>query len=190
LIHITPYQTDQHNNILHLEDGNIIEIPTGTYEIEDIKRFLKSEFGKYKYLLMFNSNENTLKVSNKSSVGIDFTQPNAIGSLLGFSKRKREMNVTYFSDNLVDIFKVNIIDVQSNVSSGSYNNGELSHSIYSFSPKERAGFKIHEVPNDVIYMPLDVSMLQNVTLKIVDQDGNLINFRGELVTVRLHIKRV
>jgi hypothetical protein len=85
---------------------------------------------------------------------------------------------------------VNIIDVQSDVSSGSYNNGELSHSLYSFSPKGRAGFKIHEVPNDVIYMPLDVSMLQNVTLKIVDQDGNLINFHGELVTVRLHIKRV
>jgi hypothetical protein len=93
---------------------------------------------------MFNSNENTLKVSIKSSVGIDFTQPNSIGSLLVFLKRKLEKNITYFSDKLVDIFSVNVIDVQSNVSSGSYNNGELSHSLYSFSPKERAGFKIHE----------------------------------------------
>jgi hypothetical protein len=94
------------------------------------------------------------------------------------------------SDLVVDIFSVNLIDIRSNISRGSFLNGKACHSLHAFSIKVGPGFKIHEVPHDVIYMPVDVSVLDNIHVKIVDQDGNLINFREELITLRLHIRKV
>lgn len=31
--------------------------------------------------------------------------------------------------------------------------------------------------------------LDNISLKIVDQNNNLVDFRGEVITVRLHLKK-
>ena len=180
---------NEHNNLVHFANGKIFKIPIGTYEIEDIKKVIKAEFHKHDFRFLLLSNPNTFKVSIKSSVEIDFSKENSIGSLLGFFKRKLEKDVTHYADKTVDIFNVNVIDIQSNVSSGSYINGQPSHSLYSFSLKEAAGYKIREVPSDIIYMPLDVSVVENLTLKIVDQKGRPVNFRGERITARLHIRR-
>lgn len=50
------------------------------------------------------------------------------------------------------------------------------------------GYKIVEVPANVIYLPVNAKRLSSITLKITDQEGNLVNFRGETITIRLHLK--
>lgn len=38
-------------------------------------------------------------------------------------------------------------------------------------------------------MPTNTKYIDNITIKIVDQDDNLVNFGGEVVTIRLHLRR-
>jgi len=182
---------NENNNAFHFGNNNVVHIPTGTYEAADVFNFIQKAVekipgNKFKY----TTNINTFSTSVKSNVDIDFTAPKSIGSLLGFSKRFLKADFMHKSDLVVDIFSVNLIDIRSNISRGSFLNGKACHSLHAFSIKVGPGFKIHEVPHDVIYMPVDVSVLDNIHVKIVDQDGNLINFREELITLRLHIRKV
>jgi hypothetical protein len=181
---------DEGNNKMYFGGGNIFTIPTGTYEIDDLKSLLKEEFNKQKFTFHLAGNNNTLKIELRSTAIIDFTPTDSIGKLFGFTRRILKGGELHYSDHITDIFAVQHIDIQSNISSGSYINGVSSHSLHAFAMKAGPGFKIREVPNDVIYMPLDVSVLDNITLKINDQNGKLVNFQSELVTIRLHIRRV
>ena len=52
------------------------------------------------------------------------------------------------------------------------------------------GYKINEVPSDVIYLPINTRIINNISVNIIDQDGKLINFRGETITIRLHLKKI
>ena len=60
--------------------------------------------------------------------------------------------------------------------------------LHEFFPAVPIGYKIIEVPSQVIYLPVTVKNIDKLQLRIVDQDGDLVNFRGEVITVRLHIK--
>jgi hypothetical protein len=180
---------DETNNAFHFGDGEVAYIPKGTYEVKAVFRLMEMKVKEHHHTFAFETNLNTFKTAIKCSVEIDFSKPNSIGPLLGFHHRILSANIKHDSDVIVDIFRVNIIDVHCNISSGSYTNGIPSHSLYAFSTKVGPGFKIHEVPTDVIYLPVDVKQLDHIYLKIVDQDGNLIDFCEERITVRLHIRK-
>jgi hypothetical protein len=181
---------DETNNAFHFGDNEVVYLPTGTYELDDIFKFMQEKTNEHNHLLSYASNLNTFSVTIKSSVDIDFSKPNSIGSIIGFDGKLLPANIKHKSHFRVEVFKVHLIDILCNISSGSYTNGVPSHSLYAFSLKVGPGFKIHEVPADVIYLPVDVSVLDQIHLKITDQDGNLINFRNERITVRLHIRKI
>jgi hypothetical protein len=67
-------------------------------------------------------------------------------------------------------------------------NNKPVHTIHEFSPDVLPGYKINEVPKNIIYLPLNTNSISSVTLELVDQDGNLIDFRGETITIRLHLR--
>ena len=118
---------------------------------------------------------------------IFFNKERSIGSLLGFQRTILTEDVLHTSELPVDINKVNVIRVECNIISGSYINNTRSHTIHEFSPETGAGYKITEVPKNVIYLPVNVKRISTLTLKLVDQDGDLVNFRGERITIRLHL---
>lgn len=180
---------DESNNKLHYSGSKILELPTGSYELKDITSYIKSELLKEKITFNVFANNNTLKVFIKCSVDVDFSQPGSIGSLLGFNKKVLKASTPHYADSIVDIMKINTLDIQSNISSGSYINGVPSHSLHSFAPKVAPGFKIIEAPHNIIYLPVDVTIVDHLCLKICDQDGKLVNFRGEVITIRLHIRK-
>lgn len=76
-----------------------------------------------------------------------------------------------------------------NLIKGSYLNEQPSHTIHEFSPIVPPGYKIIEAPHNVIYFPVTVKSIHNISLSIIDQKNRLINFRGETITLRLHIKK-
>ena len=51
-----------------------------------------------------------------------------------------------------------------------------------------SGYKITEAPTNVIYLPVNIRSINTIILKVTDQEGNLINFRGKKITIRLHLK--
>lgn len=169
--------------------GNqIITIPPGSYKIEDIEKFIQNSMTDEAAVISIKPNNNTLRSEIKSSLKVSFKPKDSIGELLGFAPRPLAPNKTHTSDLPVAILKVNSIRVECSITTGAYINGKKVHTIHEFFPVVPAGYKIVEVPSHVIYLPVAVKTIHNIQLKIVDQDGDLVNFRGETITIRLHVK--
>lgn len=189
---------EAYNAIPNIDDGinklylgnEIITIPTGSYEFSDINSYIQSQIKNKNIKFSMTANNNTLKCTITSNSEINFERGDSIGPLLGFKKQKLRANAAHESNLPVNILKTNTVRIECNIVTGAYNNNKLVHTLHEFFPTVPPGFKIVETPQNVIYLPINTKIIDNITLKIVDQDGNLINFRGELVTVRLHLKRV
>lgn len=180
------------------EDWKTIEIETGSYEIDNINDYLNKKMKEQNGLedsevnpIKITANTSTLKCDIKSIYEIDFQNAeSSIGPLLGFStKRVLAANQTHTSDKTVDIIKVNTIFIRCNIVTGSYLNGQLDHIVYSFYPDASPGFKLDVVPQNLIYLPINTSSISSLNVDIVDQEGSLIDFRGERITLTLHLKK-
>lgn len=170
-----------------LKIGNqLVELPTGSYEITDIDQYIQKVLVNTQFSL--TANNNTLKSNIKCNQTVDLTVKNSIAPLLGFSKTVLQPSQLHVSSNPVKILKFNVIRVECNITTGAYINNHKVHTIHEFFPTVPPGFKIIEVPTKIIYQPLSVNTIEHIQLKIVNEYGDLINFRGETITIRLHIK--
>lgn len=192
LIDLTTY-----NSIPNIEEGvndmfyygdSAIRIPTGSYEIDDLENYIKKSIGDG-VTLSLKPNNNTLKTEIKCTESIHFEKPRSICKLLGFESRVYEANKTHVSEMEVNIIKVNVVRVECNIVRGSYDNGRESHVIHEFYPSVGPGFKIIEIPSTVIYLPVNVQRVSSITVKLKDQNGDLVNLREETLSLRLHLRR-
>lgn len=181
---------DKNNNTFKLLESEVEEIviPIGSYDIDDIEKFLQKKLSKNKVSFNLKANNNTLRSEIKCSKDIDFQSNNSVGRLLGFTPRILKANILHKSDLPVQILKVNSLRIECNITAGAYINGNKVHTIHQFFPTVPPGYKIVEVPSQIIYLPITVDCIDHLQLRIVDQDGHKVNFRGEVVTIRLHIK--
>ena len=179
---------DVNNNFLKVGD-KLIEIPVGSYEIADINAFIHSQLPANTNFHLY-ANNNTLKSIIKCDKEVDFGVGKSIGPLLGFSATKilRPINSPHISHEVVDILRVNTIKIDCNIVQGAFSNSTTAHTIHQFFPSVPPGFKIIETPQNVIYMPINTNTIDNIILKITDQDDRAINFRQEVVTIRLHLR--
>lgn len=191
-----PNVTEDVNNKLHYMKSfnetthDIVQLKTGSYEITDINRELKTLLGENNIEL--KANNNTLRSEIKSKYYIDFSQPGSIGEMLGFPQTTSilEPNELHTSPLTVNINKINSINITCNIVQGSYRDGSNGHILHTFFPSVAPGFKIVEKPHNLIYLPLNTTHISDVVLSVLDQDGNVVDFRGETKTLRLHIRQV
>lgn len=167
---------------------NTITLPTGSWEVQDIERHLQKLLSNTR--LSIKPNNNTLRCTIRCGESIDFRPEDSIGRLLGFTKRLLSPDTDYESDLPVAILKVNSLRIECNITTGAYINGQLVHTIHEFFPAVPPGYKIVETPSQVIYLPIAVKNIEHLQLRIVDQDGDLVNFRGETISIRLHLKSI
>lgn len=180
---IIPFQTNE------LSYQQVIKIPTGAYEVTDIEEYLRSVLGTVHFSLKVNAQ--TFKCEIYCTQTIDFSQPNSIGQLLGFGERILESHVIHYSDSAPKIGnRESVIRVECNVIGGSYVNGEKARTLHEFYPNVPPGYKIIDVPRNVIYLPVVVKTIHTITIHVVDRENELINFQGETISVRLHIKKL
>lgn len=178
-------------NMVNGQMESKIVIPPGSYELEDLNKYIKD------YVLQQNSkdtfemwaNNNTLRTHFKTSVKVTF-KDGTIGKVLGFKNGSYEANKEHESDYPAEIIKVNSININCSIAEGSYLNGQPVHIIHQFFPNVSPGFKIIESPQNVIYFPVTGKIIDKIIIKIVDQDGELVNFRGETITLRLHLREL
>lgn len=169
-----------------------ITIPTGSYDIRDIHKYLQNSIKEKskKDQLIIKENRNTFKCEILTSKHIDFTKADTLRELLGFRSRLLDPSSIHVSDYPVDILKVNAICVVCNLTAGSYNNNNATHIVHEFFPNCEPGEKIIESPQNAIYLPLNVKTISEIRVQIQDQNGDLINFREEVITLRLHLKKL
>ena len=166
----------------------IAVLDTGAYEINNIISALKTKLNITDDSLIINANPNTMKVSIFSDKPVDLSATNSIGKTLGFNKILLEANMWHYSDHLLSISQISTIIVSCNLACGSFANGVEKHTIFEFLPKVPAGYLINETPAQIIYVPLNTYRIQFINVRITDQEGSLIDFRGDTVTVKLHIR--
>lgn len=89
---------------------------------------------------------------------------------------------------LIEVSKVNILRIDCNVSNSSFLNSSRDHIIHEFSHNVGVGYKIIERPINIIYHPIATQSIPNLTLKVLDENNKLINFRNEKIIIRVHIR--
>lgn len=175
-------------------DERTIKLPTSMYEVEDILKYLKSELITSKISLSYNISEASSTVQISFDTEILWTGGTVL-NIIGFqntdSPRKFKRGWKYRSDHIAKITNIDVIRIECDIVSSTYINGKNCHTIHQFSNcKVPPGYKFIEVPQHIIYLPIKERQLQSIQISIVDQDGNLIDFRGEQISCRIHIKKI
>lgn len=189
--HSIPNIEENLNNRLKI-GNNVISLPTGSYEINDINNYVQKEIKTNNPNIKFQltANNNTLKSEIFSNEKIDFTIPHSLASLLGFNAEQLEANILHTSSKQVSINKVDIIRITCNIVRGSYRNGIEGHVLHEFYPDCSPGYKIIEKQNIVKYLPINKhSSLEEFYIRFEDQNGDLVNFRGENINIRVDIRK-
>lgn len=170
------------------ETFQYITLPVGSFEVAEILYLLHGEFEAKQIPIEMTANSSTMKCKIKTAVPIDFTRNGSIGSVLGFGSRILEHG-DFTSDKLINIQNITNLKVECDLTTGSYHNGRPTHTIYEFDPTVDPGHKINEQPKHLIYLPIVRRRISTLNISIVDQNGELVDFRGETITCRIHIKR-
>lgn len=171
-------------------DYSMITVPTGSYEAVEILEYLKKKLDERKFTFDYKINKNTLKTMIKCSADLLFGFTNSIHEVFGFKCSGIKRGTWTESEDIIRISNQDIIRVECNIVSGSFINGKRCHSIYEFaSNKVNVGYKIIEQPKNIIYLPVVPRRINYIQISFVDQDGELIDFRGENITCRIHIKK-
>jgi hypothetical protein len=165
-----------------------IEIPTGSYALDNIIKYITDAL-KPDGNIILSGDLNTLKCKIKISGAytVDFTYANSINTILGFNSEILTAG-NNIGENIVNILNINSIFVNCDFITANYNNNRLQSSIYVFFPDVAPGYKIVENITNPIYIPINKTDITDATVWLSDQDGNLIDFRGELITLTFHIK--
>lgn len=175
-------------------ETKLIEIPTGCYEINTLETQIKellsqnTTTGIFENVYNLTSNSSLMKCLLYCDYDVVLNVKNSIASLLGFSERNLKAGETHVFDKTVNIMKVNCIKVNCNLTFGSFSNGVQLHTIHEFYPSVSPGYKLIEIPRYHILYKLKTSTISYVRVSLKDQNGKLINLRGETLNICLHIK--
>lgn len=178
---------DARNNKLYYGKNKVVEIPEGSYELQDIDDYLKEHLQECTFTLTCNNN--TLKTAILCSENIYFDKERSIGRLLGFGAESIQANILTESPYPVSILSTTIVRIECDIVSGSFVNGKPSHIIHEFVPNVPPGYRIIETPKNVIYFPVTQNSLSSITIRILDVCNNLVNLRGEEIQIYLHLRK-
>jgi len=196
-----PNIDESNNNFTYSPDNgqswHTILIPEGSYEIRDINAYVQRNMkinGHYDFdngesYITITANNNTLKsiLDIKHDYMVDLITPNSIRSVLGFNGRIYSEGYNE-SENIVNILSVSSLNVTSDIIGSSFTNGIAKNNLYSFFPTVGPGYKIVQEPLNLIYLPVTLNTISQMETKLEDQDGKLINLRGEELSIRFHIR--
>lgn len=114
------------NNKFDVDQKFKIVMPTGTYEVKDISKYIDgklailSQAQSKDYKCTITTNNNTLQTIIKANFDIDFTPDDSIGRLLGLEAKHLTAGHELATplNKAVDIFKVDSVSIEYSFSDG------------------------------------------------------------------------
>jgi len=194
-----PNLDSSNNHLRFTTDGTnwrVMIIPTGAYSIKALNTEINDQLSAIgeRDKIQIRGIEATLRCEMKTAanVEVDFTYPNSINTILGFESRVYGDSIAdkYLSRNDIDILSVNSIYVNCDLITNSYVNGIPAPVIYSFFPNVAPGYKVVEKPNDLIYLPVNKTFINSVTVWLTDQNGKILNFKGQEISIRFSLRKM
>ena len=171
-------------------------MPTGSYELNQLFDYITSEVKKKAndINVSFTLHKPTVAITMKcDKYDILFRRgtPN-LAKVFGFISDKYDKGATHTSEKIPQITSVNVINVDCSIVEfgASYRNGESSQTIYLFYPDTPVGYKTVEQPTNILFLPVNVREISNITLRLTDQSGKLVDFCKELITIHLLLRRI
>lgn len=82
-----------------------------------------------------------------------------------------------------------IISIECDLVQGSYSNGFPTHIIHEFMHNKTTSACLTESPKNIVYFPINKKVIPSITVKILDQFGNCINFKEERIQLQLHLRK-
>ena len=201
-----PNITNENNKLRYSIDKGItwkdIALSTGAYELAEINNEIQrqmienDDYDKESNTFYINitvnkpTSKSILEINNENYM-IDFSMQNSLASTLGFENKSYPSGI-YESPYVIDIEKVNAILIHCSFVTGSIINGINSQVIHLFSPNVSPGYKIIEIPKpQLIFHPvIQQPKIDRVRIWLTDQNNNIIDLRGEKVTLNILIRKV
>lgn len=188
-----PNVNGKNNKLAYTLNGinAVLEIPIGSYEISHLSKYINRYFAKREIFFEIHSNTNTFKcyINCDETMVVHFSQPDSVGRLFGFDAVDLSESEYHEADGPTSIESLNTIRIDCDLTTGSFHNGKSTHTIYEFSPSVDPGYKINEHPRNLIYLPIIRKRINTVNVRILNQSGELVDFRGENIVCRFHIRR-
>ena len=154
----------------------LLRIPTCCYELKAINaEIIRMRGGNSDITILpnFNTLQCILNVVG-AKVKVSFDVPNSLAKVLGFNRSIYCVG-RHAIEQLVNIMSVNSILVHCNNVHSSYMSGVQAPVVYNFFPNAAPGQKILEAPS-------------SASVWLTDQDGKVLDLRGEELTIRFHIR--
>lgn len=199
-----PNINDSNNTMRYSTDNgktwHDLIIPTGSYELSQLNLEIERQMRDKNHYnaendltyISIGANIATLKCTLEiahDNYQIDFATKNSISTILGFKPKKLTKGY-HISENIVNILSINSIFVNLSIIEGSYVNGEQQPTVFSFFPSVAPGEKILANPKNLLYSRVITDNITDLELWLTDQNGNVIDLRGETLTVRFHIREI
>lgn len=174
----------------YYDNGKVINIATGYYNIEDIEKYLQKALGgEDKFRIYITADDNIIKTRLKCLYSVDFQPEDSLRDILGFDKIVLDGGYEHLGIKEADFVKCHTIRIHCNLTSGSYTNEEPSHLLHEFTVKVAAGYPILEDPKEAIFLPVNTTTINNITLTLTDHNNKPVNFQNEFIQIRLFLKQ-
>ena len=130
------------------------------------------------------------EITQESTYRCDFTVASSMRSLLGFNSRI----VTATSDegDFVGDINAGVVAwlVDCSLVSGSYQNGDVSNTLFTFTPAVPSYGIVASEPINLSFTQISTKTIDRVTLRLLDQDGNQLDLNGENIVYELLIRPI
>ena len=186
------------NNKFYYNDGAVdhtLTIPDGIWEVDSLNTYIQGADGINGTDIELTADVPRLRVmlTLANSYTVDFTQADTFRSILGFSSAIVSGNGVHYATSKPDITNGNDhFYITCDLVNSTYSRlgGSAKGILYGFTFTVGAGSAQVVVPSEHVHLKLSKTYFDTVNVKIVNQDGRVVDLNGERVAVNIKVKKI
>lgn len=187
---------EKNNYKLYYNDGDadhVIDIPDGAWDIQGINDYIQEQVGNDSIALVPDAYRMRVRLDLKNGYSLDFTDDASPRHILGFESEVYTGDGSHYAPNPPDITNGNdSFYILCDLVDDSYARlgATRQNVLYGFSFSVASGSAQSILPNEHVGLPIAVSYVNSINIKIVNENGLVVDLNDEKVIVNLKISQV